>query len=267
VAHATWNAIAHAIDDRMVALVLLGLGSVAFALPFALLARRPAAEVWPLLVFSTVLHVGYTLLLMLSYRLGEFSQVYPLARGTAPLVVVLVAVLVVGELPAAAEVAGIVLIAAALVGLALTGRRAGANDPRAVAAAIATGLMIAAYTVVDGIAVRRSGSAAGYAGWLVAIEGAGLVVAAVAIRGRALIPGIRRVWLPGVAGGGLSVLAYGLVLWAQTRGPLAVVSALRETSIIAGALIGTLVFHERFGRARTIAAAVVVAGIALITLG
>jgi drug/metabolite transporter (DMT)-like permease len=182
-------------------------------------------------------------------------------------VVTILAATFVGEIPTATQTLGVAMVFCALSSLALTGRATAAlADRRAVLAAIATGLTIATYTVIDGVGVRRSGSAVGYAGWLIVLHGGLIGVAAMFVRREGLLRSIRPIWLPCLAGGAISLLAYGLVLWAQTRGPLAPISALRETSIIIGALIGTLVFHERFGRQRVIASIFVAVGIVLLTL-
>ena len=267
VAHATWNAIAHSIKDKFLALALVGAGGALFAAPLAAFAPMPAASAWPYLASSVAVHLAYNLGLMQSYRLGDFSQTYPLARGTAPLVVIVLAALFVGEVPTPTQIFGVAMVFLALSSLALSGRAAAGRTERwAVAAAICTGLTIAAYTVIDGVGVRRSGSPAGYVGWLILLEGGAVAMAAITIRRGALIDQVRPIWLPGLTGGGISLLAYGLVLWAQTRGALAPISALRETSIIAGALIGTIVFREQFGRARIAASVFVATGIVLLTL-
>jgi drug/metabolite transporter (DMT)-like permease len=137
----------------------------------------------------------------------------------------------------------------------------------AVLAAVGTGLTIAAYTVVDGVGVRASGTSLGYTAWLLLIMGVLLPAGAFAVRGGQLAAQLRPVAVRGLLGGVLSVFAYGLVLWAQTRAELAPVAALRETSIIAGAVIGAVLFKERFGAPRVVAAALVVAGIGLMLHG
>ena len=252
VAHATWNSIAHGIKDKLVSFTLVSLGGMICSVPLVLLAAGPASRCWGYLAVSVVLHIVYTVLLMVSYRLGDFSQTYPLARGTSPLVVLFLA--------------GVALICAGLGTLVLSGRRTGGYDKRAILAAVATGLAIAGYTTVDGLGVRLSGSVAGYTGWLMLLETAAVPIAAFAVRRGQLLPALRPVWHIGLLGGGLSVLAYSLVLWAQTRGALATVAALRESSIVVAAIIGSVFFHERFGWARIAAAACVVAGIAVLYL-
>lgn len=266
VAHASWNAIAHDITDKLVAFTLLGFGGALGAIVVILVAAPPDRRSWPLLAASVVTHIAYNLLLMKSYQLGEFSQVYPLARGTSPLVVTLLAAVFVREIPSPLHLAGVLVVSAGLGSLVLVGRPPGRGDLPAVAAAVATGLTIATYSTLDGVGVRLSGSAAGYTGWLVLLESALIPLYAFARAGRGLLPRLRPHLWKGMAGGALSLGAYGLVLWAQTRGALAPIAALRESSIIVGAIIGTVFFHERFGAARIVGTVVVVTGIVLLNL-
>src|ERR1700742_1859817 len=172
VAHASWNSIAHGIKDKLVSFTLVSLGGMICAVPLVLLGATPSSRSWGYLAVSVALHVLYTVLLMASYRLGDFSQTYPLARGTSPLVVLGLAAAFAGEIPGPGQYAGVGLICAGLGSLVLSGRKSGRYDQRAVLAALATGLSIASYTVVDGIGVRLSHSVAGYAGWLMLLEAA-----------------------------------------------------------------------------------------------
>jgi drug/metabolite transporter (DMT)-like permease len=264
VTHAAWNAIAHGIKDQTLAFALIGAGGILAAIPLVIVAAAPRPDSWPYLLGSVAIHVFYNLLLMRCYRYGEFSQVYPLARGTSPLVVTILAAIFVRERPSLPQVAGVLVVSAGLAVLVLAGRRPGRT---AFLAAVGTGLTIAAYTTVDGVGVRLSASPVGYIGWLILLESLCVPLFALVRRREVLVKQPPRILLSGVAAGALSVLAYGLVLWAQTRGALAPVAALRETSVIFGAIIGTLIFREPFGRTRITATFLVVAGIALLTLG
>ncbi|MET7640306.1 DMT family transporter [Streptomyces sp. NPDC005438] len=269
VTHASWNAIAHGLKDQLLAFSLIELAGTLCGLTAAVFVPFPRAEAWPYLLVSVVLHLGYMALLMRSFQLGDFGQVYPLARGTAPLVVTVLAVVVVGERLDAWATAGVAVASAGLMGVALVGLRSGTARHRtpAVLAALGTGLAIAAYSVVDGAGVRASGSALGYTAWLLLLMGPAIPLYTLATRGRVLLAQMRPVWALGLLGGALSGLAYGLVLWAQTRGPLAPVAALRESSILVGATIGTVFFREQFGRFRVLAAVLMVAGISLMLHG
>lgn len=275
VTHAGWNAIAHGIRDQLVAFALIGAADVVCGAVLAAYAPLPAPAAWPYLIASVLLHIGYQVLLMRAFRLGDFGQVYPVARGTAPLVVTVLALAVVHERPGPWQTAGVAVACAGLVALALWGiRRSDTTHSQsarparsALLAAVGTGIAIAVYTVVDGLGVRASGTPLGYTGWLIALMGPAIPLYALAARRRALLAQLRPVMWLGLLGGVLSTVAYALVLWAQSRAPLAPVAALRESSIIAGAAIGALVFKERFGAHRVAAAALMAAGIALMLLG
>jgi drug/metabolite transporter (DMT)-like permease len=263
VTHAAWNAIAHGIKDQTLAFALIGVGGAAVSVPLVIVAAVPRSSSWPYLLASVGIHVFYILLLMQCYRLGEFSQVYPLARGVSPLVVTILAAAFVHEHLAPAQIGGVAVVSAGLAFLVFGGRRPGRG---AFLAAVGTGLTIAAYTTVDGIGVRASASPVGYIGWLILLQSLCVPLFAVVRRRDVLLKQSRRILLSGLLAGALSVLAYGLVLWAQTKGALAPIAALRETSVIFGAIIGTLLFHEPFGRSRIIATLLVVAGIVLLNV-
>ncbi|AIA04095.1 DMT family transporter [Streptomyces noursei] len=269
VTHASWNAIAHGIRDQLLAFTLVGGGGTLCGALLACFTPLPAAAAWPYLLGSAVLHVLYQGLLMQSFRMGDFGQMYPIARGTAPLVVTVLAALFVHEIPSGWALAGVALASAGLVGLAVWGIRGSGARPHwpAIAAAVATGLSIASYTTVDGLGVRASETSLGYIGWLMLLEGLAIPVYALITRRGRLVAALRPFALRGLAGGVLSVFAYGLVLWAQTRAPLAPIAALRESSIIVGAAIGTVFFKERFGLPRLAAAGLMVAGIGLMLAG
>jgi drug/metabolite transporter (DMT)-like permease len=269
--HAVWNALAHNIRDTLAGFVLISIAATVCAAVLVAVVGLPAPRAWPFIVVSAALEVGYFLALLQAYRLGEFGQMYPIARGTSPLVVALVATTVLGQPLPAAELIGILVISAGLVGLAFAGSdrrstRSRAEGLPALAAALGTGLLIASYTIVDGVGVRRSGDVLAYIGWIFLLQGPVLPAIALARYGRALPGRLRPFWIRGLAGGVLSMLAYGLVVWAQSRGALAPIAALRETSIVIATVIGTIVFNERFGRARLVASTAVVVGILLLNL-
>ncbi|WP_371405854.1 DMT family transporter [Kribbella sp. NBC_00662] len=265
VLHATWNAMAHGAPDRVAGLALFELAAGVIGLVAILLTGLPPAGTWGYIVASALLHLAYLGGLLPSYQLGQFSQMYPLARGTSPWVVAVVSIVVLHQHLAVIELAGVLLISAGLIGLVFIGRP-GRRQLPALLAAFGTGLMIASYTVVDGIAVHKM-PVATYMGWVFMLQGFAVPLAVVLWRGPQAFNLPKPAIFSGLFSGVVSMAAYGLVLWAQTRGTLAAIAALRETSIIFGALIGTLFFNERFGPKRAAAAAVVVTGIVLITLG
>ena len=263
--HAAWNAVAHAIADRLIGFALIGAAATAGGAVLTLVVGAPAPASWPYLAVSAALHVGYSLLLLRSYELGEFGQAYPLARGTSPWLVAIGAAAFAHETLTPPRLAGVAVISVGLASLGFAGRLTRADVP-AIGAALLTGVTIAAYTTVDGLGVRHAGGALGYAAWLFIAEGAVIPLMAMAARREKLWVQARPHLAAGLAGGVASIIAYGLVLWAQTRGALAPIAALRETSVIIGAIIGALVFRERFGRWRIVATVLVAGGVALINV-
>ena len=172
----------------------------------------------------------------------------------------LISVVVLGrELPIT-ELAGVLTVSAGLIGLVLVGGLPGRKDVPAIAAALLTGLMIAGYTVIDGVGVMHAPVLA-YTGWLFLLQGPPIAVIALIRRGRRLVGAMRVCAVSGVAGGAISLAAYTIVPWAQTSGALAPIAALRETRLVFGALIGAVLLGERLGPRRAIAAAVVLAGV------
>jgi drug/metabolite transporter (DMT)-like permease len=262
--HAVWNAIAKQLDDRLMAFAVMGVSlTLAGGLAVAV-TGMPGQTAVVFAVASAVIHVGYELALMNSYRLGAFNQVYPIARGTSPLVVAVGAYLFAGEHLGAVPLAGVAILAFGLISLALSAGRLSRSELPAIAVAVLTGLTIASYTIVDGLGVRAAHDPYSYAGLMFALQGPVFPLIAVfrrpASRGRD-----RQVMRRGLLAGALSVVAYGIVLWAQSKAPLAEVAAIRETSVIFAALIGMVFLKERFGTRRIAAAAVIATGIVLIT--
>jgi drug/metabolite transporter (DMT)-like permease len=264
VLHAVWNAVAHAVPDRLVGFALIGVAYTVLGGATALVVGLPPSAAWPFVLTSALAHVLYTLTLWASYQLGDFSQVYPVARGTAPWVVAVVEVALGHHLPGL-QLLGIVVISLGLLTLALDGGRPSRATLPALGAAVATGLFIATYTVIDAGAVATTPVLV-YATWMFLLQGPVMPVIALVRRGRRLRTTTWPVLAVGFGGGVVSLAAYGLVLVAQTSGATAAVAALRETSIVIGALIGAVFLGERFGRGRVIAAVVVAIGIALVDL-
>lgn len=264
VLHAAWNAIAKQVSDRIMAFALMGVALTVGAGLVVALAGLPARAAMGYAVISAAIHVGYESALLNSYRLGAFNQVYPIARGTSPLLVAAGAYLFAGERLGLVPLAGVIILAAGLISLALSAGHLARSDLPAVAVAAVTGLTIASYTLVDGLGVRASHNPYGYAGLLFLLQGPVFPVIAVIRRPLSQWrngPLVSR----GLVAGVLSLAAYGIVLWAQSRSPLAEVAAVRETSVIFAALIGMIFLKERFGPRRVAAAVVIAAGIVLIS--
>jgi drug/metabolite transporter (DMT)-like permease len=255
VLHASWNALLKPIDERLATFALGGLATAAVCLPAAPF-EVPNRAAWSYVAASGALHVVYNMLLARSFAAGEFNQVYPLARGSSPLLVALGAAVLAHEHLGGARLAGLLVVSAGLSALAGRPRR---GDGPAVGLALCTGVLIAAYTLVDGIGVRHAGDPLSYIVWLFALQS--ILTAVVA---RRQLPGVVHRWRRGLTVAVLSTAAYGLVIWAQRHGALAAIAALRETSVIIAAGIGAIVFHERLGTRRTMASVTVVAGVVLL---
>ncbi len=260
-AHAGWNAVVKASGarNRTFAVMLLTGGAVGLA--GALLLPLPAPQAWVYLAISAVVHYGYYGFLLLAYRHGDLSHVYPLARGSAPLAVAMGAWLLAGELLTPLGVAGLGLASAGLMSLAFESGFPRGNAGKPVFYALGTGLLIAAYTVVDGLGVRASRAPLSYIVWLNLIEALPVVLWLAVRWPEGFVRGSGPWWRHGLIGGLLATAAYGLVIYAMSRGGMAHVSALRETSTLFAALIGTLILGEKGASpARRIAAAAMVSG-------
>jgi drug/metabolite transporter (DMT)-like permease len=263
--HACWNAIAKQVDDRLMAFAWMGVAQAAVGALVLAVTGLPCRAAIPFAIVSAVIHVAYDLALMNSYRLGAFSQTYPIARGTSPLVVAAGAYLLAGERLGVPALLGIAVLAGGLMSLTFSAGRLTRQDAPAVGAAILTGLTIAGYTIVDGLGVRHAHDPWAYTALLFLLQGVPLT--GVAAARRPLAAWRQRAMLEcGLLAGLLSVLAYGIVLWAQTKAPLAEVAAIRETSVVFAALIGVVALGENFGKRRVAAAVVIATGIVLIGL-
>ncbi|MHB8246973.1 MAG: EamA family transporter [Acidimicrobiales bacterium] len=266
VAHAGWNLLAKLMDDQVVAFWLINATAVVCGAGMWAIAGTPRTSAWPYLATSVVLHIAYNLTLLNSYRFGDLNQVYPLARGLAPLLVTGGAALVAGEGLGTLQLVGVAVIAGGLVSLVWLGGAAPTGGRRSIVLAALTGVLIATYSLSDGLGVRHAHDTIGYAGMLFVVESSILVIGLAAWRRRVLPELSCSGWTLGIVGGALSVAAYGAVLWAQTRLALGVVSALRETSVVAAAVLGGIFLHEGSARRRLVAALVVCAGVALLVV-
>jgi len=258
--HALWNSLVKVSGDRAGLLGLISLGHVVLGAVMVGFVPFPALASWPYIAASTVIHFGYYALLNRSYRLGDLSLIYPIARGIAPAIVTLGAAVTADEhLPPVALV-GIAVVSVGVMALSGGPLRGGG---KALVAAIGTGATIGAYSLVDGLGVRLSGAPLGYIAWLFIFEI--FVVLFVFSRPHRRILGQgRRFLVTGIGGGLISATAYGLVIFAKTLAPLGLVSTLRESSVLFAALIGVVFLHERPWKRRLGAALVVLAGVLLI---
>ena len=267
--HAGWNASIKRTLDPLATTVLIAVGAAIVALPAVPFTGLPALPSWPWLIASVIIHLFYFAGLIESYRAGDMGQVYPIARGSAPLMTALLTTLFVGEQLSVPGWLGIVLLGGGVLLLSLRGGRDLAQlDRRAVGFALFTAVTICAYSVVDGVGARLAGpgNANAYSVVLFIAIAPVVVVYALARRGTAVLPAMLPYWKTGLAGGALAVISYSIAIWAMTVAPIAMVAALRETSVLFGALIAVAFLNEPLRGSRIVAALMIVAGLVLIRL-
>jgi drug/metabolite transporter (DMT)-like permease len=260
--HASWNALAKSGGDPVLRIATMHLSIGLLALPALPFVAFPPAAAWPFLLASVAIHVLYQALLAGSYRLGDLSQVYPITRGISPPLVAVAAALFVGETLPPLGIVAVGVVAVGILALAFVGRAPGLGLP--IGMAILNGGVIAAYTMVDGLGGRTSGDPIAYSVWLFALDGLGFGPMILWRRRATLRATLPPVLAPAVIGGALSMGSYTAVIWAMSQAPLAYVSALRETSVVIGVLLGSRLLGERFGGARLASACLVVLGVALL---
>jgi drug/metabolite transporter (DMT)-like permease len=265
--HAGWNALLKSSvrGDAMLDTAVVVAGSSLWGLVVVPFTGVPNVAAWPYMAVSAVVHFGYYITLAQAYRSGDLSFAYPLMRGTAPLLTTVLGSIFLRELPGVAMMVGILLISLGIVSIAFLHHHR--HPPSAAYWAFANAGLIAVYTLVDGTGARASGNPIAYVAWLIFLEGIPFLVWVVARRGRPALAYLRQSTRNGLIGGGCSLAAYGIVLWAMTRAPIGVVAALRETSVLFAALMGSFWLKEGFGWRRAAGAASVVAGIAALKLG
>jgi drug/metabolite transporter (DMT)-like permease len=261
-AHAAWNAVLKSSGDRVLALaMIIGIGAVAAVVAAPFVAFPPPAA-WPYLAAAIVIHNVYYLFIIASYRDGDLSQVYPLARGIAPILVAGLAAVLAGETPDAIEFAAILFVSFGLCSLALSGGVPRGRAARAVLYALGTGVLVAAFTVVDGMGVRLSPGPFDFITWLMLLNAIPLLAWSLWLRRGRILVWVRAYGLPAAIGGAVSTAGLVVILYALGQGPMAHVAALRETSILFAAIIGAVRLREPFGARRIMGAAVVVGGLA-----
>jgi len=264
VLHAVWNAIVKSGSDTLLTTILVTSSSGAVAAAILPFLAQPAAASWPFLLASLVFQIVYFALVARVYRAADMSQTYPLMRGTAPLLVSMASVALFHERLSLIAWSGIFFICAGTIGLAWTARAKG--NANGIALALLNAAVIAAYTLIDGTGARRSGAPIAYAAWLFVITAIPLGGWVFATQGAKFHRYAAKHLYMGIIGGAGSCASYGLALWAMTRAPVAVVAALRETSILFGTVIAACVLKERVSRRRIAAVCVIAAGAALLRL-
>lgn len=266
--HAVWNAMVKVEADRFVSVTVMTLGMALAALPAAPFVDFPAAAVWPWIGASVVFHMGYKLFLIRAYRTGDLAQTYPLARGTAPLLITVGGVFVVQEVPAVVAVIGIVLLSTGTFLMSMRGHAALEKlNRQAVFYALATSVFIAGYTLSDGSGARLAVTATSYAVWLFISDAAWSFILYVLLRRGSGLGQLVRAWKIGLTTGLLSGGAYWIAMWAMTKAPIASVAALRETSILFAMLISVTALGEKMTAWRAAAAVAILGGVVALRLG
>lgn len=267
--HATWNALVKSGGDPLLRLAITNAAAGLFVLPLLPFVGLPAGASWPYLAGSVGVHLAYYGFLAASYRVGDLSFAYPVARGVAPPLVAIAAFAFAGERLSAFGILAVALICLAIFAMAMTGRRdhgspASRNSTSVLVLALGTGVCISSYTILDGLGARLSANVPAYIAWMFALDALPLAVLMLYRRRCTLGSHLRSHWQAGLASGLCALCAYGLVIWAMTRAPLAYVSALRETSVILAAIIGCRLLREPFGGHRVAAAGLVAFGVILL---
>lgn len=258
--HATWNALVKGAPDKVISMTAVVLGHVPFALLALPFVPLPDAASFPYIAGGAALHVGYQLFLLWAYRHGDLTQVYPIARGTAPLIVAACSVLIFREMLSTLQLVAITTIGCGIMSLVLVRGSQGLHNPRGAALALITGCFVAGYSMVDGYGARAAGTPVGFYAWETILNAATFALIIAATSPGTLRTTIRSHKKMMAVGGGASFLAYALVVWAFTQAPIAVVTALRETSIVFALLIGVFLLKERLNLVKLVSAMLTMLG-------
>ena len=258
--HATWNALVKRASDKLISMTAVVLGHAPFALLALPFVPLPDAASFPYIVGGAALHVGYQLFLFWAYRQGDLTQVYPIARGTAPLIVAACSVMLFHESLSTLQLVAITTIGCGIMSLVLVRGSQGMHNPRGAALALITGCFVAGYSMADGYGARAAGTAVGFYAWLTILNAIAFAVIVAIMSPGALRTTIRSHKKIMAIGGGASFVAYALVVWAFTQAPIAVVTALRETSIVFALLIGIFFLKERLSLVKLVSAMLTMLG-------
>lgn len=263
--HAIWNALIKISGDRLVIMAVTAFATSVLAIPFVLLLPAPATASWNFIFLSMCIHTVYMLLLVRSYGHGEFVQIYPLARGSAPLLTALLGYLLLGEALSVTEISGVALIVISIIGFAAE-RIGGIRQltGSALTYSLLTGLCITAYSLVDGQGARLAGNSHSYTAWMFFLHGLLFPGIALLRRKKLFFVSARRVWKSGIVVAIVSALAYGIVIWAFSLERIAPVAVLRETSVAFAALISTFLLKERITNIRILLILLIVMGIVML---
>lgn len=264
VMHAGWNVLVKFGDDALVNMTLIMGMAGLIALAFTPFVSFPDPASWIFLLGSLVTHVGYYIFLLFGYRYGDLSLVYPIARGSAPLLVAVTAWVFADEALTTTAMFGVAAISTGIFSLAIDRSVDREHKWRPIIFGLLTGLTIMGYTLCDGQGVRLAGDKYGYIVWLFALDAPALILICLWRRGPALFTLAAKHWRVGAIGGALSMAAYGIAIYAMSQAFMAQVAALRETSVIFAAIFSAFILKERFHPRRYAAVAMVALGAVLL---
>jgi drug/metabolite transporter (DMT)-like permease len=266
VMHACYHAIIKLGDDKIAAVAVIAVFEALYGMAGSFVFPMPPPAAWFWILIAVTLQTVYRFFVCYAYRLGDLSQVMPIARGTAPLLVTMGSALWLGETLGGLQLVAIAVIAVGIMTLAFARTAARRFDGRAGVVAMFSGLVVAGYSMVDGIGVRVTGNAASYVWWLTMVGGFVFLVPALAMRPVQAVTLLRARWYVGALGAMFSLGTYWIVMWAMMRAPIGLVSALRETGVIFAVIIGVVFLKERPGALRIAAVALAAAGIVMLKL-
>jgi drug/metabolite transporter (DMT)-like permease len=258
--HASWNVLVKLNLDRFLAVFLLQAVLGVFGLGLILVYGLPPQSGWGYALASGVVHTFYLYFLAKAYELGDFAMAYPIARGSAPLFTLVGSLMFAGDVITVGELLALLVVIAGLLCLALGRNSIAATHKQAVVYALLTALMISFYTVLDGLGARASGNPTQYAGLAFFIFGLFITVTAIVMRGPVVLKQVAPHWMVGIGGGTVSAVAYWIIIWAMTQAPIAMVSALRETSVLFGLALSAWILKERLTGLRIFGGLLIVAG-------
>ncbi|WP_040691803.1 EamA family transporter [Providencia burhodogranariea] len=266
--HASWNALVKFGNDRFFGLIMISFFSGVLAIPALFWLGLPSMNAMRWLMLSVIFHIGYTYFLSQAYTHGDLGQIYPISRGSAPLITALLSVLIFNEVISLTEFIGILLIISGVIIIAFAGRKFTLNiKGKALFYALCTAFFTACYTLSDGHGSRTSEDPIVYTLWLFLLNGIVLMAPGIMKYRATLFQGIKQYWRTGLLGGLMQLISYGIAIWAMSQAPIVLVAAIRETSVLFAMFLSIVFLKERFNMMRVIACIVILAGVLLAKLG
>lgn len=262
--HASWNALVKGGADKRLNMAGVIIGHIPAAVLVLFFVPAPDPASYPYLIAGMILHFGYQVFLLASYRIGDLTQVYPIARGVAPLIVAIVSVFALGVVLSMIEVAAIALITVGILSIALVRGADGLRNTKAAGMALVTGCFIASYSLVDGTGARLAGTALGFYAWLGIANSIIFAIYLAMTTPKTLVDLLGKGRMVFIVGGTASFAAYSLVIWSFTQAPIALVTALRETSIIFALLIGVGFMGERLSLGKVFSTMITICGVVIL---